>query len=1091
MSNFDINFYDFGKILSHETSISKIINPEPIKMTGSIIILPNQQEDPSSPTPSEPDIDDESSCSTNLLTNDERELEIEIKDKSESVAMPVDIDDVDYETVEKVLIEGSGNPTGSISSNEILLSIPGFKYNSDDEIIGNDPDIGIDDEEISYIPAYKLLKNTRPICNPVALMDADLWYRKRNVTVFGISDDDPNNTSKYVPRTERKFSNKFWSFPVPFFGSSSSEIEAIDYSDYKKTLKGLKDRLTPQGVSFTVKEYRRDKYYDINSPVGNTTFGNIDVSDLDNSLSRAYLRSQIFINKRLNTDFAEFEPAPTDMSFRELMRMLYDPDNIYDRRNIKSRDKYGDIEGINNLNAILSKTEYDSLYKYSFTQVARFLVPVDFGIQNVKKRVCIRGKEREIKFRKRIGIRAVEILFRNTSELSGFGKTTVEDTTLDEFKETVSNIENIDMISTYTVPNLPTDKYLRRMAFDVFGDVSKEGGDLIFKNDSTLISDLDSDIRNKVEFLITLLKSKFGNSRVILSDTTKSKSTTDELFNGESTYLSWHNYGRAVRILIYDSDGMLVKDNSDDFFKIFDVAKVFIKGCKMGWFGDPVEVNWLAQLVVNPDHFEWEFLPSGYSHKDSFLYREKYLNLINPHNNNKLNPIDIQEYLLLIKTKFDAHRNEISDIETNNTVDVPVSSLYGEQKLIDVNGIELNLKDGDYVELENQVDESINGIWKVQTGKWVIADKYIKWKEGNPISFSQMIQYYLLIGDYNTVRSLYAISFTEMMEQYDRDSDDYLFNVLNKLNEGDFITNNSDTNNNDRLRLIDPRSPSGFIDVFTQELFISLHRLLITGRSEVNYDCNITNGINKLFAFGGSFDGVVVGDIVIGDGIPEDTTVTGIYDVDFITISNPVTSTGTFSIKFKPAPKTENNNIHGQVKIEPSDISNYLRELIDGGYSKINKDSNSVLSESDRQRILNEIKDNIISEFDSIKKMYMNMDIDFANDNFNDDDYIIIENEFGLIQSQEILDLNRLEAIYNKHNKTNERGLDTITEIDEDDETVLNIFEETISIARGVIIPEFGRENPEIEPLANDIEIKRELINRFTGTQNKFDSRDF
>jgi hypothetical protein len=103
---------------------------------------------------------------------------------------------------------------------------------------------------------------------------------------------------------------------------------------------------------------------------------------------------------------------------------------------------------------------------------------------------------------------------------------------------------------------------------------------------------------------------------------------------------------------------------------------------------------------------------------------------------------------------------------------------------------------------------------------------------------------------------------------------------------------------------------------------------------------------------------------------------------------------------------------------------------------------------------------------------------------------LFLENDFGVINVQEIIDIDILANMYDGQGiAVPELIYDPDTE--QKNEELLNIFEETVSIARGARISTLGREKPEIEPLEDDRDLKKELLNRYGNQDSKFDVSDF
>jgi hypothetical protein len=219
-------------------------------------------------------------------------------------------------------------------------------------------------------------------------------------------------------------------------------------------------------------------------------------------------------------------------------------------------------------------------------------------------------------------------------------------------ENTAKSDERTKVRVEYKMPYIPYDSELRRWAFMNYGAFdqdkyasdtrevpadpdSKTPGWVIFKNSSKRIGDLRASmgIYDAVAILMGILRNTFGVSCVELVETMRSKDDQELMCSGggESTFLSWHNYGLAVKILINDpSTGMPIEDGSPQFLKLIDVAEGFTNACYNGAFGKPLNVVWCGRLKLGANNFVWEFLPIGVGHKDAMKFREALLNQEDP-----------------------------------------------------------------------------------------------------------------------------------------------------------------------------------------------------------------------------------------------------------------------------------------------------------------------------------------------------------------------------------------------------------------------------------------------------------------------------
>jgi len=204
----------------------------------------------------------------------------------------------------------------------------------------------------------------------------------------------------------------------------------------------------------------------------------------------------------------------------------------------------------------------------------------------------------------------------------------------------------------YNMPYIPYDSEIRRWAFMNYGafDQDKYASDtrempsdpdtkvpgwVIFKNSSKRIGDMRASmgIYDAVAILMGILRNTYGASMVELVETMRSKDDQELMSSGggESTFLSWHNYGLAVKILISGkATGMPIEDGSPEFMQLIDIADGFTTACLNGVFGKPLNVVWCGRLKIGANIFVWEFLPIGVNHKDAMKFREATLNQEDP-----------------------------------------------------------------------------------------------------------------------------------------------------------------------------------------------------------------------------------------------------------------------------------------------------------------------------------------------------------------------------------------------------------------------------------------------------------------------------
>jgi len=211
--------------------------------------------------------------------------------------------------------------------------------------------------------------------------------------------------------------------------------------------------------------------------------------------------------------------------------------------------------------------------------------------------------------------------------------------------DTKSGDETTQVNIEYNLPYFPYDEEIRGYAFGTYGPfdqsryaIKDRSGSLgsgkdgwrIFFDTSKEISSLRKGINiyPSVAHLLRILMDNFGKDRVELVETTRSVDDQRSrcLGGSESAFLSWHNYGLAVKIMIYADDKKTpIKDGSDDMMKLIDIARDFTKDCLAGKYGAKFNVVWCGRLTVGADLFDWEFLPIGVNHKDAPKFRDSLI----------------------------------------------------------------------------------------------------------------------------------------------------------------------------------------------------------------------------------------------------------------------------------------------------------------------------------------------------------------------------------------------------------------------------------------------------------------------------------
>ena len=710
--------------------------------------------------------------------------------------------------------------------------------------------------------------------------------------------------------------------------------------------------------------------------------------------------------------YETFVGVPVNLSYQrygitgiaEPMTSFLRPEKLYDGP--RSKDKY-----------------------YQHLRLGRFLIPVDYGYKKVRKEGLLFPSYEYIDQ----GIRWVLVEFNNASVFDKFrtnntksGNTSGEvDDDGCEIKKEIPNVditEEVDVLINFKMPHLPFDYELRKIVFDKYGyfDQSKLSirepmnldpnpvfdpdstspyndsvvdsseileGYQVFLDDDSSVGSLrnDYDVHDKVQFLVNILKTEFGSNRVKLIECARSSETQNkrQLGGDVSNMLSWHNYGLGARILITGEDGIkMIEDGSDDFYKLYEIAKTFTQACYNGSIGASCNVVWCSLLKTGPDMFEWEFLPPGVGHKDAYKFRESVFNQKDALIHNAY--VKADDYVTDKKPT-----SESPYILTQSKAYKQATIINGE-KYVHISKVKYLNPPSNLVLKDIQEFIYLILSKKKANGDSLSGTTINSWKQGNPISFKQLITYNSIIGNYEFIRSLLAIDYIEQFNGYMQsgtvvESSEFLLNVLGEY---------------------------------------SYSRIQIKVKSEND----------------GKYISLVDGKLHIPKNSVESTQPEG------------------------------NGNTFGQKQI---DINSY--KFIDSG--EIVSDE-IVLDEKTLTYINDLIKDKVLTELTYIRELYEAITSNVMYDTFkngnNKDDIDLIENEFGVISTQDVLTFDTLAEAYREKVVTvdyngNPRDGGGV------------VFEKLISNAEknGVQIAQIGRE----KPVVDDIQLvsKSTVINNIFG----------
>lgn len=400
-----------------------------------------------------------------------------------------------------------------------------------------------------------------------------------------------------------------------------------------------------------------------------------------------------------------------------------------------------------------------------------------------------------------------------------------------------NDVENKTPVTVHVkMASLPYDDEIRKKAFVEYGPMSQDkffevyrtgdggfddgtdtprvDGWKVFRPTSRKIEDMREGIGlyDKVSFLLAILKHEFGENRVELINTWRSAEDQKGICTGgpESAMLSWHNYGLAAKILIYQNDCTTpIVDMSEDMKRLVKVAKAFTDICAAGRVGNPCNVVWCGRLTVSPSLFDWEFLPIGVGHKDAFKFREAILDQRDPVMDCSYVDVDAMGIVVerprndnlpfILKTSS-AYRNALI-VNGHHYVSpdrIPNYSTPSDIVLYDI--IE-------YIDLVNLKMEA-NG------NKLGDRANMYEWKAMNDSSCEQLIRYFALTNNIKSAKALIAGDYIEKYQAiedayYTKSSIDYVREMLGSHYEDAYIT-------------IDSDSDSGYISLANGKMYIKV-----------------------------------------------------------------------------------------------------------------------------------------------------------------------------------------------------------------------------------------------------------------------------
>lgn len=304
---------------------------------------------------------------------------------------------------------------------------------------------------------------------------------------------------------------------------------------------------------------------------------------------------------------------------------------------------------------------------------------------------------------------------------------------------------------------------------DQFGNlvplVDRVDGWRIFHETSGKISDMRKGLGvfDAVASLLGILRAEFGERRVELCETMRSSEDEALVCSGgpESEFLSWHNYGLGVKILIYENDMKTpLSGTGEDFRKLIDIAEAFTAAAHDARVcPTPLNVVWCGRLVMGANIFCWEFLPIGVEHRDAPKFREAILERMDPVERWAFVNVDALGYAVdrvpsgntpYVLRNSDVYRDAIVAagqhyVDPAKVVNYLPGHIHTDLLLINV--IE-------FIKMV-QLKMAANGSSLTER-----ANLY-EWKAVNETSFRQLVTYFGMVGNLSGARSLIAGDFVE------------------------------------------------------------------------------------------------------------------------------------------------------------------------------------------------------------------------------------------------------------------------------------------------------------------------------------------
>ena len=368
---------------------------------------------------------------------------------------------------------------------------------------------------------------------------------------------------------------------------------------------------------------------------------------------------------------------------------------------------------------------------------------------------------------------------------------------------TQSTDEKTPIRIEYKMPYIPMDSEIRHWAFANYGPFdqspyaeqsrevpadpdTKVPGWRVFRPSSKRIGDLRASmgIYDAASILIGILRNAFGPSNVEVVETMRSLDDQQLVCSGgnDSDFLSWHNYGLAMKIVINDPvTGMPIEDGSAQMRQLIDIAEAYTTACRNGAFGKPLNIVWCGRLKMGANIFDWEFLPIGVEHKDALKFRDALLNQEDPVASLGFIDVDAAGYAVDVHTtkatgpyilrSSQAYRNAIVINGHHYVSPAKIRDYETPKNLVMLNVLE-------FVNLIN-LKMAANGTSLTDRGSM------FEWMTVNSKSYRQLVIYFAMTGNISAARTLVS---GEYIEKYSnlidsKYSEDYVAMVKEFLGE--------------------------------------------------------------------------------------------------------------------------------------------------------------------------------------------------------------------------------------------------------------------------------------------------------------------